>query len=281
MIGRKHFWLSILTYCLIGLSTFLMQADPKMISGDATENLSPTLLVMESYAERSHDGDWIVTGAEAIENDTIILNGNLIIEPGASLTLTNVTLLFEQKLQDMYQILAKPSSSLVISNSTIAASQRDYRFAFIVQGAHFMLKQSKLEGLGRPSGYTPGGGLLINNTNTTILEGNIINHHESYGVTLSNSTNATISNNTITCTGPDETSRGITLDNSHNNTITYNHLYRQWDPIHLQSSWDNYIAHNELTLTSHSIGISIWYGSGNNVIEYNNISVHEGYDNNT
>jgi len=284
MIERRCFWISILACCFIGLSTFVILAGPKTTNPlMATPPLSQSLyfsFVGMNHAIQYRYGDWIVIDSETVENTTIVLDGNLIIEPSGSLTLTNVTLLVEQKPQDMYKLMAKPGSSLNISNSTIVSSQTDYRFLFIVNGANFVIKNSKLEGLGRPSefAYSPGGGLLIYNTDGAILEDNTINHHESYGISITNSNNITLKNNTITCTGPDETSGAINLDNSHNNTITYNHLYRQWDAIHLQSSWNNYIAYNELTLTNHTIGISVWHGSGNNIIEYNNISAHEGYN---
>jgi parallel beta-helix repeat protein len=285
MVKRKLFWMMILAYCLFSIATFVSMTGLRTIASDpkATLTLSHnpySPFVAKGYAVQNHHGDWIVTGSENVENTTIVLDGNLIIEESGSLTLRNVTLLFEQKPQDMYKLMAKPGSSLNISKSIIVSSQTDYRFLFIVDGANFVIKNSKLEGLGRPSefGYNPGGGLLIYNTDGAILEDNTINHHESYGISITNSNNIILKNNTITCTGPDETSGAINLDNSHNNTITYNHLYRQWDAIHLQSSWNNYIAYNELTLTNHTIGISVWYGSGNNIIEYNNISAHEGYN---
>ena len=279
----KHKWLLvvILAYCLIGCLGMLTGI--KTVDSAPTDTPIPNHHLylppdMKNRASQYRDGDWIITGVETVEDTTITLDGNLIVEEGGSLTLRNVVLLMEQKPQDMYQILAKQASNLVITDSTITPLQEDYRFAFIVQGADFVLKGSKLEGLGQPSEYETSGGLLIYDTNGTSLEGNTINHHESYGITLRNSTNTTITNNTITCTGPDETSGAINLDNSHYSSITYNHLYRQWNAVYLQRSWDNYIAYNELTLTDHTIGISLWDASGNNIIAYNNISAHEGYD---
>jgi len=283
MVEQKKFRIILLACCLVGLSIF---AELPGLKPEVIENMAPLAHILKIFRPvlgvaqtiKYSNDDWIITGSETVENETIVLESNLIIESGGSLTLKNVTLLVEQKPQDIYKILAKPGSSLFIFNSTIAPSQKDYRFAFIITGAQFVLKQSKLEGLGKPYGYSPGGGLIIYDTNGTIIEDNTINHHESYGISITDSSNISLKNNTIICTGPDETSGAINLDNSHNNTITYNHLYRQWDAIHLQSSWNNYIAYNELTLTNHTIGISVWYGSGNNVIEYNNISAHEGYD---
>jgi parallel beta-helix repeat protein len=166
----------------------------------------------------------------------------------------------------------------VISNSTIAPLQTDRRFAFVVQGASFVLKNSRLEGMMNPSMETRGGGLSLINVTGAILDGNTISHHDSYGVWLTDSLSNTLTNNTITCTGPDGTTGAIFLEYSHNNTITHNRLYRQWDALDILQSWNNYIADNELTLTDHTLGISVWYGSGNNVITHNRISVFPGYE---
>ena len=121
------------------------------------------------------------------------------------------------------------------------------------------------------------GGLSLINVTGAILDGNTISHHDSFGVWLTDSLSNTITNNTITCTGPDGTTGAISLERSHNNTITHNRLYRQWNALPISQSWNNYIAYNELTLTDHTIGISIWHGSGNNIIAYNHLSAHEGY----
>jgi len=130
-------------------------------------------------------GDWVVTGTESVEDTTIILDGNLIIEAGGVLRLTNVILRMEQSSSGAYQILANPGSSLVISKSTIEPSQDNYRFAFSVRGANFVLTESRLKGVGIPSMS----GLMISETDGVTLEANTINHGESYGINLYNSTN--------------------------------------------------------------------------------------------
>jgi len=283
MNRRKWFLLVILAGCMTGLASFGMLAGTETLARDPAT--APTLdhylylpLVVKNYHVQHRHGDWVVTGSESVENATIDLEGDLLIRPTGSLTLTNVTLLIEQKPQDVYQILAESGSSLVISRSAIAPARLGDHLAFVVQGARFALLQSRLEGLSDRSGRPYSGGLLLNGVAGAILDGNTINHGEWFGVWLTDSLSTTITNNTITCTGPDGTSGAIYLENSHNNTITYNHLYRQWDALHLESSWNNYIAYNELTLTDHTIGISIWHASGNNVVAYNHISAYEGRD---
>jgi parallel beta-helix repeat protein len=281
---NKRMWIcmSLITGCLMIFLIFLLFASSEVMALNMPVN--PTLnhdtdipIALRNYPYQYHHGDWIVTGYEAIEDRAIILDGNLLIRPGGSLTLTNVTLLIEQGSKSLYQIYAEAGSSLVISNCTIAPAQTGERFAFIVQGAHFTLENSRLVGMMHPSLETMRGGLSLIDVNGAILDGNTISHYDSYGMWLIRSSNNNITNNTITCIGPDGTTGAIFLEYSHNNTITHNRLYRQWDALHIQQSWNNYIAYNELTLTDHTIGISIWFGSGNNVIAFNHISAHEGY----
>lgn len=283
MIMRRWLWVVIIAYCFIGIAVLEMLACPEVSAQNPAMTSTPEHclylpLVAKNYRVEHRHGDWIVTGPESVGSVTIYLDGNLFIRPTGSLTLTHVTLLMGQNSPGMYQILAEPGSSVVISDSTIAPLQTDRCFAFVVQGASFVLKNSRLEGMMHPSMETRGGGLSLINVTGAILDGNTITHHDSYGVWLTDSLSNTITNNTITCTGPDGTTGAIFLEYSHNNTITHNRLYRQWDALDIQQSWNNYIADNELTLTDHTIGISIWQGSGNNVITHNRISVHPGYE---
>jgi len=227
-----------------------------------------------SYANpvQNRDGDWIVTGTEFVEDTTIILNGNLIVESGGSLSLTNVLLRMEQSPSGAYQILANPGSSLVISKSTIEPLQENYQFELFVNGANFALTESTLNGPGIPTIFA----LRISDTNGVTLEGNTINYTNA--IMLSNSTNALIRDNTVTSIGPDFAATGIWLDDSHHNTITNNRLYRHTVSVMLNNSWDNYVAYNEVTLADHPNGICVTWSSGNNVVAYNHFSMHQGYE---
>jgi parallel beta-helix repeat protein len=283
MKNRMIIHISLFAGCLLTLTFILILASNKVMAQNSqttsTSNLDLYLpLIFRDYCYQYHQGDWIVTDYEAVEDCIIILDGNLQVRSGGSLTLTNVTLMMEQGAHGLYQVFAEAGSSLVILNSSIEPVQISKHFAFVVQGAYFILENSSLVGMMHPSMETRGGGLSLINVTGAILDGNTISHHDSYGMWLTGSSNNTITNNTITCTGPDGTSGAIFLEYSHNNTITQNRLYRQWDALDIQQSWNNYIADNELTLTDHTIGISVWYGSGNNVITHNRISVYPGYE---
>jgi parallel beta-helix repeat protein len=264
MKNRMIIHISLFAGCLITLTFILIMASNKVMAQNSqtifTSNQDLYLpLIFRDYCYQYHQGDWIVTDYEAVE-DCII------------------TLMMEQGAHGLYQVFAEAGSSLVILNSSIEPVQISKHFAFVVQGAYFILENSSLVGMMHPSMETRGGGLSLINVSAAILDGNTISHHDSYGMWLTGSSNNTITNNTITCTGPDGTSGAIFLEYSHNNTITQNRLYRQWDALDIQQSWNNYIADNELTLTDHTIGISVWYGSGNNVITHNRISVYPGYE---
>jgi parallel beta-helix repeat protein len=228
-----------------------------------------------SYANpvQHRDGDWVVTSTESVENTSIILNGNLIVESGGFLSLTNVLLRMEQSPSGAYQILANPGSSLIISKSTIEPLQENYQFGISIKGANFALTESTLNGPGIPPAIYA---LTISDTNGATLKGNSINYANA--ITLSNSTNAMIDDNTITSIGPDFPSTAIWLDDSHNNTITNNRLYRHSVSIMLRNSWDNYIGYNELTLGRDPNGICITWSSGNNIIAHNHFSMHQGYE---
>jgi parallel beta-helix repeat protein len=235
----------------------------------------PITCIYKSYADpvEYRGGDWIVTGTESVENATIILNGNLIVESGGTLTLTNVTLRMDQSPSGAYQILANPGSGLIISKSTIEPLQEGYQFGISVKSAHFALTDSTLNGPGIPPSIYA---LWISDTNGATLEGNTINYANS--ITLSNSMNTIIRDNTITSIGPDFPTTAIWLSDSHNNTITNNRLYRHSVSIWVGNSWDNYIAYNEVTMSRNVNGININSSSGNNVVAYNQISMHQGYE---
>src|SRR4051812_30149115 len=76
-------------------------------------------------------GDWIVQGSETISNTSIVMAGNLIIPSGATLTLTDVELRFDRNPASVYRLQASAGSHLFISDSNLAASQPDIRYAFV------------------------------------------------------------------------------------------------------------------------------------------------------
>jgi hypothetical protein len=279
--------ISLVAGCLMVLSILLILASSEVMAQNillkSTLNQDSYLpITLQNYPYQYHHGDWVVTGYEAVENRAIILDGNLLIRPGGSLTLTNVTLMIEQGSKGLYQIYAEEGSNLVISNCTIAPAQTGGRFAFAVQNAHFVLENSRLAGMMNISQNTYLGGLTLTGVTGAVLDGNTIVHPDGIAIRMTDSLSNTITHNTIECTNPSSDSCGaMFLEYSHNNTITHNRLVRQWEAVDMHWSWNNYVAYNEATLTAHTIGFSLWNESGNNVIEYNHISVAPGHEGRT
>ena len=81
---------------LIGLPSF----HPEMATGHGSEEPQP------------ETGDWIITNTTVVENRTIVLNGNLTIEPGGNLTLVNCTLLFNCSFDGQYGIEVRSGGQL-------------------------------------------------------------------------------------------------------------------------------------------------------------------------
>lgn len=222
------------------------------------------------------DNDLVISDTLIVTDSTITLNGNLIIESGGSLTLDNVNVFIHQHSRpydEPYHIYANPGSKLIIYNSEIKAAQADETYIFVVDSAFFELNGSLIENIDKE-------GLQLNHVEGAIIQDNVFNLFsvESHwrGIKLDNSTFVTIQNNTITRNG-NGTTAAIDLYKSHYNTIIHNRLYKHHVVVGLSYSWDNYVAHNEATLTQAAAGISIHAASGNNTIENNNLSAAEGH----
>jgi len=94
------------------------------------------------------NGDWIVTQEQTIENEIIILNGDLTVKEGGNLKLMNVTLKLNCDYDGQYRITLEPGGSMLINRSNITAADLKYRFAFIVRGSAFVMSNSELHGCG-------------------------------------------------------------------------------------------------------------------------------------
>jgi parallel beta-helix repeat protein len=234
-------------------------------------------LAAKNYTVQYRWGDWVVTGAEVAQNAAILMNGNIIVEDGGSLTLQEVALTMDCSYPGEFGVYANPGSGLGIHDSVIRPFDQEDTFAFRVDGGQLVLKNNTIRGVGRPlgspwqSGDSPREGIWIS-ADGAIVEGNTIYHEESSGIELQGGGGALITENEIVFEGMGESRGGIGLDHSHGNTITRNHLRKQIHPINLDGSWNNLVAENEVTLKSHSTGIVVQEGSGNNVVANNTIA---------
>jgi parallel beta-helix repeat protein len=233
--------------------------------------------------------DWIVTGEEVVENENIVLDGNLIVESGGSLTLRNITLRINVQYDGQYGISVEPRGTLFIYASNIK-SNSDYRFAFIVRGANFIMKNSELNGAGWDGEIQTISGLYVD-VNNALIEGNLISMNNTgiilagETITLANNTihsndvgnvvvlgsNNNITNNRIfnpSGTRPYKTGYNIFLKDTDNNIIENNTVSESpFFGILLDNSWNNVIENNTV-FNIFYLGISIQYSS-NNVIRNN------------
>ncbi|MDE1858014.1 MAG: hypothetical protein KGI26_02970, partial [Thaumarchaeota archaeon] len=93
-------------------------------------------------------GNWVVSGAQTVQNESITLDGNLTVENGGSLTLRNVTLVVDSSYDDQYGIQVLQGGSMFIYNSTIKPGASSKRFTFVVEGNDFVIEGTSLQGVG-------------------------------------------------------------------------------------------------------------------------------------
>ena len=92
--------------------------------------------------------DWVVTGEEVHEDETIILTGNLIVQSGGNLTLINCTLYMNCSCDGEWQIIVNSSGVMnVLEGSVITAYNSWYEFLFYVYG-QLVMRDSELHECG-------------------------------------------------------------------------------------------------------------------------------------
>jgi parallel beta-helix repeat protein len=224
-------------------------------------------------AAQPSSGNWVVFSTEIVENEKVILTGNLTIEPGGNLTLRNVTLTLAPQYDGQYGISAESGSSLSIYDSNIS-SATSFRLFFSVDNASFTIKDSKLSMIG---GETDGLSIIadnavlervfINDSNGVLLDSHwskIINctfSHTLYAIwdsssagrelppqdaQFSNPSNNLILGNTISETSDDG---AINLSDEHDNVIANNTIIDAMETsIRMGGCYNNLIANNHILL---------------------------------
>ncbi len=268
----KRLAMAVLMGCLVSVAGIWMIVGTKAAVSDsivtstevpADDHYIYLPLIAKNYTVQYRWGDWIVTSTETVENVTVFLSGNIIVENGGSLTVRNVRLTMDCSYEGEYGIFAHAGSSLSICGSEIMPSDQENTFVFTVDNAELLFRNNLIRGVG------PREGIWIS-ADEAIVEGNTIYHKESAGITLQGGGGSLIKGNLIHSQGVGGS--GIQLNSSHGNTITGNYVRNQIGAIDLVSSWNNLVADNEVTLKLNSTGIHVHNGSGNNVIVNNTIA---------
>ena len=183
--------------------------------------------------------DLIITTEQTFEDTTIVLYGNLIVNPGGSLTLRRVTLkMFVDQGGQMIDV--KPGGSMFIfDNCEISSTNPDSTFGFRVEGTEFEMHNSELRDCSG-GGYAASEimGLYIKTNNAVIDSNRFINYNA--GIII-NSSGATITNNALM--NPQET--GIYMFYAENCRIEGNYV-TGLSPLVLLNSNNNEILNNTL-----------------------------------
>ena len=216
------------------ISTLALYAPSKSVEADGFGDYPP-----------SGVGDWTINVDTYVGNETIILNGSLYIEPGATLTFRNVTLIMNCTSDGEFQIEVKNGASFYILDldndnttawdaSNITAYNPNFEYEFKVRKtAIFEMKNSELH----ECGYGPflsweNFGLYIE-TDNALVDHNLLSFN--YRAIVLFGSDAKISNNTIEWndhTGIEASSwSNGTIEN---NIIAWNEVYGIWI-----NGWDN------------------------------------------
>ena len=115
--------------------------------------------------------DWNVTGQEYRGNQTIILDGNLTVEPGGNLTLYNVTLIMNCSYNGQYNIEVQTGGVIwILSNSNITSCDSNFEYMFWVRKeSNFTMSDSELHECGWDLSNK---GMMID-TNYSLIKNNI------------------------------------------------------------------------------------------------------------
>ena len=235
-----------------------------------TEAPTPTLT-----GEPPKTGDWIITGQQSFEDRSITLNGNLIIKRSGTLTLKGIRLLVNASFNGQYKISVEPGGSMYVYGSTITAANPEHRFAFIVSGSAFEMKDSELHGVGwgpdaelwEAKDIMSGSNGLVVTTTKAIIEGNLLSNNH-VGVILAG-TGINLSKNEI----HSNKVHGIFIYEGRDNQITSNLIRHATvsSPFRIVRGQTNRIADNTI-VSSLTRGVIETFWSNENTFENNNIS---------
>ncbi len=233
--------------------------------------LPSTLLMCVSYAQPL-SGNWIVIETEVVENMNVILDGDLTIKNGGSLTLRNVTLSLNPQNNGESGILVEKGSSFFVYNSNITSTTSS-RFFFSVVNATFVMKDSELGGAGTGSSWDTNG--LKIHADNAVIERDFI--HNGWGIMLDSAHNSKVINCTL------KTDYGLLSrystdiwDPSSNNLILGNTILQPYEFGIVVGGHDDVVANNTI-IDADGIAIRIQTGHNNLVIN-NHVVIEQTFD---
>ncbi|MDE1853901.1 MAG: right-handed parallel beta-helix repeat-containing protein [Thaumarchaeota archaeon] len=247
-------------------------------------------LFMLSVSAQPSMGNWVITGTQVVQNESITLNGNLTVVSGGNLTLRNVKLTMNTQYNGEYGILVQPGGSIYVYGSVITAANLAIRYTFVAEGTNFVLKGSEVQGAGWCQSTTvqncwpsdsvrahstllvaSNKALIQNNTishgaigliltgTDDVVQGNLIQKNDFSALMLLGSSGDSITGNVLYQNRTSDVSEVILLNGAQGNTIAGNTIEEQ-----NRQDWRSTVDFD---------GIAVDAGSNGNLISKNNIAV--------
>jgi parallel beta-helix repeat protein len=323
----RWLWVMISASCLGGLVCLGLLSDTRAQAGEPLVTSTPTYcvylpIIMKNYQPFTYtptptpthtytptptpththtptstptpiqQGDWVVTGTEVVCNAYVLLDGNLTVQSGGSLTLRNTRLSLNGTYNGQYGIRVQAGGAITIETGSIVTATKDTaHLTFIVeQNATLVMRDSELHGCGWGIPYESNedtAGLAIYADNA-VLERNLFSNNFN-GIMLKGATNIQIAGNQFfsntwsgISTGGTRGARiagnsfadgfnGILMADSHDNVITGNSFARHFEgAVFSFYGWNNEISGNYMAIGGSSfqgwVGVSLDAVSGNNRI---------------
>jgi parallel beta-helix repeat protein len=194
--------------------------------------------------------------------------GNIIINADGSITPTTAPI---QQDNDMYVLTGDVIGSITVMRSNITFEGNQHSLIALGMG-------HGVEGLSVGCNYYSSPPVLTGASNVTVR--NLIVEGGVFGISLLNTTNALVFNNTISGTknGPFQSTAGIHVSGGGLNIITGNNLMNNHNGMSFIETQNNLIVRNNIENTSSpstgGYGIVFW-GASNNAIYHNNFISNE------
>ena len=264
---QKLISLVILTILLTSLSIYTVSHI--FISGNSlthTSVINSHALVSKNSANVVSSDEWIIPDSEYLADKNLILNGTVKVVGNGTLTLENVTLLFNPQTDVSIGLEVLGNAQLILKNVTIASRESALRYYIYINTTNTVLiSSSEISQVGSLYGTSDKNGFSIYNVNGLVIKNSTL--HDIYtGVYIKNSKNIQIQNSEIFL----GFSYGIALVNCSNVLIAQNRVYYNHEhDIYLINSTEIKLQQNNISFAFYGI-----YSKMNNILTLsgNNVS---------
>jgi parallel beta-helix repeat protein len=216
-------------------------------------------------------GHWVIVSDTVIEDEQYLLNGSIVIESGANLTLTNVTLWLNCAADGEFNITANSGGELYLHNCTVTAYNTSNTWFFAAKaGSTLLLNATNISYAGyivNPPYQDPRySGVWINTDDAKVINCTILENY--YGLWLDNANDTLIKDNHVILSSID----GIRLSKANNTILECNLIANSGRyGIMGERSGHNSISENMLTNNS-GTGIALYDYSGNTTVRENMVT---------